>query len=313
MIEESTPLDVSFDDVSIIGATPFVPPVNHELTLDDFEAGDFEGWRPVNALAGEDLGATNYDASSGALHISSQEPVPFGSFDFIALEESFGSNLYSNGIFRAVVGTTHEETDAFLAIRTSLNEDEDWFDGGFLLAFGIASAGGSIGIIDVPDSMPLGEQPLPGIRTFDLNLGFDRAMPHNLEVIADEGNLSLSVWEVGTERPETPMISIPDAEIDGGGIAFGVSTSPPVDNPFSGFLDSITFEQLMPGDFDNSKTIDAFDIDLLASELRQSTQRRIFDMNNDGLVSLDDHAFSCHFTRLVLTRRHELGRHRRLS
>ena len=262
--------------------------VGAELILDDFEDGDFEGWSPLNALQNAGLSGTSYQVTSGRLGIASKEPVVPGDEDFAVLIESLQSDLYANGILRIEVETTHPETDAWIAIRTNVDNGA-WLEGGHLVAFAPASAGGSTGIFNTWPERD--SSPIPHVRAYQPNLGFQPNRRHNVEIVADGGDVAVNVWPVGEDRPDQPIVSIDDANLDGGGIAIGFSNSPPDSNPFSGFFDNVTFEQLMPGDFDNNKAIDAHDIDLLARELRQPEKRRIFDMNNDGAVTLEDREF----------------------
>ena len=107
------------------------------------------------------------------------------------------------------------------------------------------------------------------------------------------------IWQKGTPRPQEALLTtVLDGDQTSGIIALGggnasVSGSPaaPSNGRIHVSFDDVTFEQLMPGDFDNNKAIDASDIDLLANELQQNAKRRIFDMNNDDAVSFDDHGF----------------------
>ena len=264
---------------------------NHQLLLDDFNDGELDGWLFSDALENAGFGTMVHDASSGELRISTENPMKHGTWDHVILAESDGDSLYAHGIVRAIV-SAEAGTTSVLNIRTSLSDETDTgAEGGYLI--GLEPISGTISIVNFIDEYQDGNPGFfPGIVDSE-PIGFVADTRYHLEVVADGASISATAWPVGSEKPDDPQVAMNDAKSFGGGIGFSTShgPNPPAVRNHAGAFDDLTFEQNMPGDFDNNKAIDANDIDLLTNELRQPIQRRIFDINNDGAVTLADHEF----------------------
>ena len=99
--------------------------------------------------------------------------------------------------------------------------------------------------------------------------------------------LDVYAWRVGDSKPSTPSVSVTDSTHSNPG-PFGfikccgneTSTIQSVQVSSSPIGD-------LTGDFDNSNTLSAADIDLLSSAI--GSQDTMFDVNLDGVVDLQDH------------------------
>ena len=108
----------------------------------------------------------------------------------------------------------------------------------------------------------------------------------DLQFDAIGGDIGVRAWFVGEDKPAEPQLTMEQVVLDGG--EFGINLT---GDPLSGSVATVRHYAVLPaitGDFSGSDALDLEDINLIDEELRRESTNRVFDLNEDALVTGED-------------------------
>jgi hypothetical protein len=107
-----------------------------------------------------------------------------------------------------------------------------------------------------------------------------------LQYDAVGGQIGLSAWFVGEDKPAEPQVTMEQVVRDGD--EFGINLSR---NNSLGAVATVRYFAVLPaitGDFSDSGVLDVEDINLIDEKLRGASENRVFDLNEDTVVTGED-------------------------
>lgn len=111
-----------------------------------------------------------------------------------------------------------------------------------------------------------------------------------LDVVGDE--IMLRAWTVDDPMPIQPQISFRSTRIASGTVTLGVGSAG--FDPVSASYEWFEVARILPGDANLDRSLSQLDIDLLAAAIREGTDTKRFDMNQDRQVNDADHVAWVH-------------------
>ena len=200
-------------------------------TIDNFDDGDDVGWTHIDVLDMYGLGPTIYDASSGAYHIASGNPLPptpslvgTGSL----WTPSAADPYYSDGLLRMRFTTDNLISNPFGAMRM------DPILGNYYTFFAIPEGAGTIGISRVT-----------GLTDSDDLVSMDYAITPGqwywMEAGAVGNTLTLKVWAEGTTEPVLPQLTTTDDAFTLGALTVGLYKFASSSGTISAQFDDVSF------------------------------------------------------------------------